>query len=97
MGKVPGHQLSFEGKLGIIVDRECPDRDNRRLARLLKETELEKSVPHLDGHEMAYPSSSVCLTVGEPRSKRWWSATGATLLRIRMLMSSTPSEKAIAK
>jgi DNA replication protein DnaC len=36
----PGHQLSFEEKLGLIVDREWVDRDNRRLLRRLKEAKL---------------------------------------------------------
>ena len=36
----PGHQLSFEEKLGIVVDREWSERDNRRLARRLKDAKL---------------------------------------------------------
>ena len=40
MASAPGHQLSFEEKLGIVVDREWLDRDNRRLARRLKEAKL---------------------------------------------------------
>jgi DNA replication protein DnaC len=36
----PGNQLSFEEKLGILVDREWNDRDNRRLARRLKDAKL---------------------------------------------------------
>ena len=40
MDSAPGHQLSFEEKLGIVVDREWLDRDNRRLARRLKEAKL---------------------------------------------------------
>jgi hypothetical protein len=36
MQTAPGHQLSFEEKLGIVVDREWTERDNRRLARRLK-------------------------------------------------------------
>jgi DNA replication protein DnaC len=36
----PGNQLSFEEKLGILVDREWTDRDNRRLARRLKDAKL---------------------------------------------------------
>ncbi len=36
----PGHELSFEEKLGFIVDREWTDRDNRRLSRRLKEAKL---------------------------------------------------------
>jgi hypothetical protein len=36
----PGNALSFEEKLGIIVDREWTDRDNRRLARRLKDAKL---------------------------------------------------------
>jgi hypothetical protein len=40
METAPGHQLSFEEKLGIVVDREWNDRDNRRLARRLKDAKL---------------------------------------------------------
>jgi len=36
----PGNDLSFEEKLGIIVDREWTDRDNRRLARRLRDAKL---------------------------------------------------------
>jgi DNA replication protein DnaC len=40
MQTVPGHQLSFEEKLGIVVDHEWTERDNRRLARRLKDAKL---------------------------------------------------------
>jgi DNA replication protein DnaC len=40
METAPGHQLSFDEKLGIIVDREWGERDNRRLARRLKDAKL---------------------------------------------------------
>lgn len=40
MDSAPGNQLSFEEKLGILVDREWTDRDNRRLARRLKDAKL---------------------------------------------------------
>jgi DNA replication protein DnaC len=40
MENAPGHQLSFEEKLGIVVDREWTERDNRRLSRRLKEAKL---------------------------------------------------------
>jgi len=36
----PTHQLTFEDKLGIVVDREWAARDNRRTARRLKEAKL---------------------------------------------------------
>jgi DNA replication protein DnaC len=36
----PGNALSFEEKIGMLVDREWSDRDNRRLARRLKEAKL---------------------------------------------------------
>lgn len=36
----PGNQLTFEEKLGMIVDREWTERDNRRLMRRLKEAKL---------------------------------------------------------
>jgi len=36
----PAHELSFEDKVGMLVDREWSDRDNRRLARRIKEAKL---------------------------------------------------------
>ena len=37
----PGHaELSFEERLGLLVDREATDRENRRLARRLKAAKL---------------------------------------------------------
>ena len=39
----PSEQLSFEDKLGLVVDREWSDRDNRRVARRIKEARLGTS------------------------------------------------------
>lgn len=36
----PGNQLSFEEKVGMLVDREWTERENRRLARRLKDAKL---------------------------------------------------------
>jgi transposase-like protein len=36
----PGHQLSLEEKNGFIVDRECTDRDTRRLKRRIREAKV---------------------------------------------------------
>ena len=36
----PSEQMSFEDKLGMLVDREWSERDNRRVARRLKEARL---------------------------------------------------------
>lgn len=36
----PSQQLPFEDKLGIIVDREWSERDNRRVSRRIKEARL---------------------------------------------------------
>lgn len=36
----PSQQLSFEDKLGLIIDREWTERDNRRVARRIKEARL---------------------------------------------------------
>lgn len=33
VGASPAHELSFEARIGMLVDREWTDRDNRRLAR----------------------------------------------------------------
>jgi len=40
LGAAPGSQLSFEEKLGMIVDGEWNDRHNRQLNRRLKEARL---------------------------------------------------------
>jgi DNA replication protein DnaC len=36
----PAHELSFEEKIGMLVEREWIDRDNRRLARRIKDAKL---------------------------------------------------------
>ncbi len=46
----PSNQLAFEDRLGIIVDREWTDRDNRRVQRRIKEARLLKQAD-LDGVE----------------------------------------------
>jgi DNA replication protein DnaC len=40
LGKPPDPALTFEEKLGLVVDREWTERENRRLARRLKEAKL---------------------------------------------------------
>jgi IstB-like ATP binding protein len=40
LATAPGNGLSFEEKVGLIVDREWTDRDNRRLSWRLKEAKL---------------------------------------------------------
>lgn len=40
MNAPPGDNLSFEEQLGMVVDREWVERDNRRLGRRLKEARL---------------------------------------------------------
>jgi DNA replication protein DnaC len=40
MDTAPGPQLSFDEKLGLVVDREWTDRDNRRLLRRINEAKL---------------------------------------------------------
>jgi DNA replication protein DnaC len=42
LATAPSHQLSFEDKLGLLVDREWTDRDNRRIARRIKEARLSR-------------------------------------------------------
>jgi DNA replication protein DnaC len=41
--KPPGNKLSFEEQLGLLVDREWTDRQNRQLARRLKKAKLGMS------------------------------------------------------
>ena len=36
----PSHQLSWEERIGMLVDREWTDRENRRVARRIKEARL---------------------------------------------------------
>jgi DNA replication protein DnaC len=36
----PNNQLSFEDKLGLLIDREWTERDNRRIARRIREAKL---------------------------------------------------------
>jgi DNA replication protein DnaC len=43
MQSAPSDQLSFEDKLGLVVDREWTDRDNRRVSRRIKEARLSTS------------------------------------------------------
>lgn len=40
MESAPSHQLSFEDRLGIIVDREWTDRDSRRVQRRIREAKI---------------------------------------------------------
>jgi DNA replication protein DnaC len=40
LSAAPGHGMSFEEKLALVVEREWADRENRRLARRLKEAKL---------------------------------------------------------
>jgi DNA replication protein DnaC len=41
--KPPGHKLSFEEQLGLLVEREWSDRQNKALARRLKQAKLGMS------------------------------------------------------
>src|ERR1700683_2949548 len=43
VGKPPGHKLSFEEQLGLLVDCEWTDRQNKALARRLKAAKLGQS------------------------------------------------------
>lgn len=38
----PPHQLSFEERLALLIDREVLDRDNRKLANRLKQAKLKQ-------------------------------------------------------
>lgn len=42
LASAPSNELSFEDKLGFVIDREWTDRDNRRVARRIKEARLYK-------------------------------------------------------
>lgn len=41
--KPPGHKLSFDEQLGLLVEREWTDRHNKALARRLKQAKLGQS------------------------------------------------------
>jgi DNA replication protein DnaC len=47
-------KLSFDERLGLLVDAECLARDNKRLARLLKEAKLRLSQACVE--EIDYPA-----------------------------------------
>jgi DNA replication protein DnaC len=49
MQSTPSDQMSFEDKLGLLVDREWSERDNRRVARRLKEARLGAGGASLEG------------------------------------------------
>jgi hypothetical protein len=38
----PSHDLTFEEKFGMLVDREWIERDNRRVARRIKDAQLDR-------------------------------------------------------
>jgi DNA replication protein DnaC len=40
LAEAPGHELSFADKVGMMVDREWTERENRKLARLLRAAKL---------------------------------------------------------
>ena len=40
IASAPSHQMSFEDKLAIIIDREWVDRDGRRVARRIREAKI---------------------------------------------------------
>jgi len=42
LASAPSNELSFEDKLGFVIDREWTERDNRRVARRIKEAHLYK-------------------------------------------------------
>jgi DNA replication protein DnaC len=46
----PSHQLSFEDRLGILIDREWTERDGRRVARRIREAKISTHVS-LEGVE----------------------------------------------
>ena len=46
----PSHDLSFEEKMGMLVDREWTDRDNRRLSRRIKDARLPVDASLEDAH-----------------------------------------------
>jgi DNA replication protein DnaC len=43
LAEAPGSQLSFSERVALMVDREWSDRDNRRLARLMRSARLSIS------------------------------------------------------
>jgi DNA replication protein DnaC len=67
----PGNALSFEEKVGMLVDREWSDRDNRRLARRLKEAKLGTGRASLE-EVLVDPSRGIeKSTVRELATCRW--------------------------
>ena len=48
LAKAPGNQMSFSEQVAFIVDREWGDRENRRLARLMRAAKLSVSDASLE-------------------------------------------------
>jgi DNA replication protein DnaC len=48
LAKAPGSQMSFSEQIALIVDREWSDRENRRLARLMRAARLSVSDASLE-------------------------------------------------
>ncbi len=71
--------LSFEERLGLLVDREAQDRDNRRLVRSLKNAKLRSTacLEDLDFHHPRGLDRSLLLTLA---SAQWVSAHHSILI-----------------
>ncbi len=49
------HQLSFEERIGLLVDREMIDRNNRRVADLLRKARLRQSTACIEAIDYKQP------------------------------------------
>lgn len=61
----PPHQLSFEDRLALLIDREVLHRDNQRLSNRLKQAKLKSgcSMEQIDFQSARGMNKSQCLTL----------------------------------
>ena len=78
-GRADYQALTFEERLGLLVDREQQDRDNRRLERNLKAARLRSNacIENLDFHRSQGLERSLILSLGEAH---WVSAHQGILI-----------------
>jgi len=65
------HQLSFDERFGMIVDAEHLHRENRKLARLLRDAKLRIQNANLEDIRASTRSGLSKDLLGQMRSERW--------------------------
>lgn len=62
--------LSFEERLGLLVDREITERENRGLAQRLRQAKLTPQCGD-QGHRLSSPARPGQVAHGHPRQRQW--------------------------